>query len=83
MTKHVLIGLVAALAACVGGQSREAQRESNVARAQQSPEPLVRPERDWKKAATGHGAVGVVPADVLERMERRSAPGADQKEPER
>lgn len=75
MAKRLLVLFLFAVG-CVGGQSREAKQESNVARAEApGPTPLTHPERDWRKAATGHDAVGPIPADVLQRMERESAPG--------
>ena len=65
------------LAGCLGGQSAEAKHESKLASVEQNgPLPVTHPERDWKKAATGHGAVGAIPKETLDDMEKKSAPGA-------
>jgi len=78
MTKWILATLF--LAGCLGGQSAEAKRESKLANvAQNGPLPVTHAERDWKKAATGHGAVGNIPAETLTDMEQKSAPGASVK----
>jgi len=64
-------------AGCVGGQSAETREASRVANPPPAPVSVAPPERDWTKAATGHGAVGVVPSAILEHMQRESAPGGN------
>ena len=76
MTKFILITTLA-LAGCIGGQRAESKRESKLANvAENGPLPVTHPERNWTKAATGHGAVGAIPKETLDDMEQKSAPGA-------
>jgi len=58
-------------------QPCRACRESKLASVEQNgPLPVTHPEKDWKKAATGHGAAGAIPKEALDDMEKKSAPGA-------
>ena len=78
--KTVLSAMLLAtmLAGCLGGQSKQTKQESARAgdRSGDVP-PATLAERDWKKAAQGHGAAGPIPADELARMEKESAPGGN------
>lgn len=62
------------VAACLGRPSAEAPPRPAPAKAAASSAPPT-PEKDWRAAAQGHGAAGPIPRDVLDRMERESAPG--------
>ena len=73
-----LLGGIIVLASCVGGQGPEAQQASNAPGPNESATPPNgTPERNWKEAATGHGAAGAIPPAELARMERESAPGGN------
>src|SRR4051794_40161005 len=67
-----------AVAACIGSQSRDAQRQSDAVgdRSAGVPRASLR-ESDWNAAAKGHGAAGRIPPDELAQMERQSAPGGN------
>lgn len=66
------------LAGCIGGQSTQTKERSARAGDQSAEVPAATlAERDWKKAAQGHGAAGAIPAEELARMEKESAPGAN------
>lgn len=76
MKASVVVLLVVVLAAC-GGQSTQARRENEALGNQAGDVPrATREERDWKKAAQGHGAAGAISQDELARLEKLSAPGA-------
>jgi hypothetical protein len=72
-----LLPSVLVLTACLGGQSKQTKQESAQAgdRSGDVPKSTLA-ERDWRKAAQGHGAAGIVPAEDLAAMEKESAPGA-------
>lgn len=74
MTRALAIALVC-VAGCFGGQSMRAEDTSKPQGDQSRAVPASVKEKDWKEAARGHGAVGAIPRDVLDRMERASAPG--------
>lgn len=79
MKRHlVLVSLASlAVAACLGGQSKQTKEESALAGDQSRGVPsATRAERDWTEAARGHGAAGPIAAEELARMDRLSAPGA-------
>jgi hypothetical protein len=75
MRRYLFVVAVVLLVAC-GGQSK-ATREESARLGDQSGDvpPATLRERDWKKAAQGHGAAGPIPAEDLARMEKESAPG--------
>ena len=78
VTYAALVSNTIVLASCVGGQSSEAQQAANAPGPNpHATPPAGPPERDWKKAATGHGAVGAIPPAELSRLERESAPGGN------
>ena len=78
VTYAALVSGAIVLASCVGGQGSEAQTAANAPGPNpQATPPAGPPERDWKKAATGHGAVGAIPPAELARLERESAPGGN------
>jgi hypothetical protein len=66
-----------ALAGCIGGQPSRTKAQSDALgdRSKEVPTATKR-ERDWKQAATGHGAAGNIPASELAKREAGSAPGA-------
>jgi hypothetical protein len=78
--RALLLSSVLVLAACLGGQSKQTKQESAQAgdRSGDVPKSTLA-ERDWKKAAQGRGAAGVVPPEDLVAMEKESAPGAKTK----
>lgn len=68
--------IVLALLVACGGQSTQARRQNEALGDQSGDVPrATREERDWKKAAQGHGAAGAVSPDELARLEKQSAPG--------
>jgi hypothetical protein len=75
--KALLLSSLLCLVACLGGQSKQTKQESARAGDRSGDLPTAtRAETDWKKAAQGHGAAGVVPAEDLAAMDKESAPGA-------
>jgi hypothetical protein len=74
VTRALAIGLVC-LAGCLGGQSMRAEDTSKRQGDQSQAVPASVKEKDWQEAARGHGAVGSIPREALDRMERESAPG--------
>lgn len=77
--KTLLLSVCSAmLAACVGGQPKQVRQQSDQLGNQAGDvPPSTLGERDWEKAAQGHGAAGVIPPADLARMEKRSAPGGN------
>ena len=66
-----------AIGGCLGGQSKQTKQESARAGDQSGGVPRATlAENDWKKAATGTGAAGVIPAEDLAAMDAESKPGA-------
>jgi hypothetical protein len=77
--KMLLVSVWSAmLAACIGGQPKQVRQQSDQLGNQAgNVPPSTLSEHDWQKAAQGHGAAGVIPAEDLARMEKRSAPGGN------
>jgi hypothetical protein len=74
--KRLLFALM--LVGCLGGQSKQTKQESARVGDRSGDVPKATlAERDWKKAAQGTGAAGVIPPDELARMEKESAPGGN------
>lgn len=73
-----LLFLTGTLTACLGGQSAQTREESaKVGDRSAGVPPSTLAERDWKKAAQGHGAAGPISPEDIARMEQRSAPGGN------
>jgi hypothetical protein len=76
MKTVVVLALV--LTACVGGQSKQTKQESARAGDQSRDVPKATlADKDWKKAAQGHGGAPAISPEELARMDRESAPGAN------
>lgn len=70
------IVLLFGVAACGGQPAHTAAQSKALGDQSAGVPPATLHEHDWKKAATGHGAAGVMSADELAHQEKESAPGA-------
>lgn len=76
--KHltVIVILVASAVAACGGQPKHAEQQNERLGNQAGDVPKATlQQRDFEKAAQGHGAAGVIPPEELARLEAESAPG--------
>lgn len=74
---HLFLLAIAALSplGCLGGQSNQAKKQSAPVGDRSDVPKSTLAERDWKQAARGHGAAGLISAEELARMDAKSAPG--------